>query len=208
MKKIVLIFFYSLFWRNFLKLIIGLNYINREILFKSKQFILIANHNSHMDTMAIMSSIPIKNISKTHPMAALDFFGGNKIKKFLMRNLINATLIDRNPELQKEKPIQIMDDILKKGRSLLLYPEGSRGISHNISNFKNGLAILIQNNPNIDVIPVYLKDIHKTLPKGSKLIVPFKCKIIFGQPIQFDSYDLNDILVKSQCSLIELKENY
>jgi 1-acyl-sn-glycerol-3-phosphate acyltransferase len=74
MKKIILIIIYSVFWRNFLKIFIGLSYINNKSLKNKKQFILIANHNSHMDTMAIMSAMPSKYIHKVHPIAAVDFF--------------------------------------------------------------------------------------------------------------------------------------
>ena len=68
MKKIILILIYTIFWRNFLKIFIGLKYNNRNVLKKKKQFILIANHNSHMDTMAIMSSIPSRYIHRVHPL--------------------------------------------------------------------------------------------------------------------------------------------
>ena len=75
MKKIILIIIYTVFWRYFLRIIIGLKYVNRGILKKKKHFILIANHNSHMDTMALMSAIPSRYIHRVHQIAADDFFG-------------------------------------------------------------------------------------------------------------------------------------
>ena len=93
MKKIILIIIYSFFWKNFLKIFIGLKYVNEKTLKNKKQFILIANHNSHMDTMAIMSAIPSRYIHRVHPIAARDFFGGSLFKKILMRYLVKATLI-------------------------------------------------------------------------------------------------------------------
>jgi 1-acyl-sn-glycerol-3-phosphate acyltransferase len=69
MKKIILIIVYSIFWKTFLKIFIGLKYVNEKTLKNKKQFILIANHNSHMDTMAIMSAIPSRYIHKVHPIA-------------------------------------------------------------------------------------------------------------------------------------------
>ena len=204
MKKIILIIIYSFFWRNFLKIFIGLKYINRKTLKNKKQFILIANHNSHMDTMAIMSAIPSRYIHKVHPIAAVDFFGGSLLNKILMRYLVNATLIKRDRNDTENDPIDAMDKMIKKYRSLILYPEGSRGTPGIMTNFKKGLAYLIQRNPNIKVIPVYLNNIYKTLPKGRKLIIPYNCSIEFGEPIQFRSFELDDILNDSEIALKKL----
>ena len=204
MKKILLIFIYSFLWRNFLRLFIGLKYYNNKTLKNKKQFILIANHNSHMDTMAIMSAIPSKYIHKVHPIAARDFFGGSLFKKILMRYLVNATLIKRDRTDPENDPIDSMDKMLKKSRSLILYPEGSRGIPGVMSNFKKGLGYLIQRNPDIDVIPVYLDNVYKTLPKGKKIILPYNCSIIFGEPIKFNSYELEDILESSEKAMNKL----
>jgi 1-acyl-sn-glycerol-3-phosphate acyltransferase len=204
MKKIILVIIYSFFWRNFLKIFIGLKYINRKTLKNKKQFILIANHNSHMDTMAIMSAIPSRYIHKVHPIAAVDFFGGSLLNKILMRYLVNATLIKRDRNDTENDPIDAMDKMIKKYRSLILYPEGSRGTPGIMTNFKKGLAYLIQRNPNIKVIPVYLNNIYKTLPKGRKLIIPYNCSIEFGEPIQFRSFELDDILSDSEIALKKL----
>jgi|TARA_B110000091_G_C13749889_1_gene447169 1-acyl-sn-glycerol-3-phosphate acyltransferase len=204
MKKILLILIYSFLWRNFLRLFIGLKYYNNKTLKNKKQFILIANHNSHMDTMAIMSAIPSRYIHRVHPIAARDFFGGSLFKKILMRYLVNATLIKRDRTDPENDPIDSMDKMLKKSRSLILYPEGSRGIPGVMSNFKKGLGYLIQRNPDVDVIPVYLDNVYKTLPKGKKIILPYNCSINFGEPIKFNSYELEDILESSEKAISKL----
>ena len=204
MKKIILIIIYSIFWKNFLKVFIGLKYINEKTLKNKKQFIIIANHNSHMDTMAIMSAIPSRYIHKVHPIAARDFFGGSLFKKILMRYLVNATLIQRDREDPKNDPIDSMDKMLKKSRSLILFPEGSRGIPGVMTKFKKGLGYLIQRNPEINVIPVYLDNVYKTLPRGKNLILPYNCSIKFGDPIQFKSMEMEDILLSSEKALENL----
>ena len=207
MKKIILIIIYTVFWRNFLRIFIGLQYFNNKSLRNIKQFILIANHNSHMDTMALMSAIPSRFIHRVHPIAARDFFGGSLFSRILMRYLVNATLIRRDREDPDRDPIDDMDKMLKKQRSLILYPEGSRGIPGKMSNFKRGLGYLVQRNPNIKVIPVYLEDIYKTLPKGKKLILPYNCSIKFGQPIKFNSLEMEDILKTAEKEILKIKES-
>lgn len=209
MKKIILILIYTIFWRNFLKIIIGLKYKNRNVLKKKKQFILIANHNSHMDTMAIMSSIPPRYIHRVHPIAAADFFGGSKLKEKLMRSMVNATLIPRKraESIEDIDPIQVMSNLIEKGRSIIVYPEGSRGTPGVMTDFKKGIGFLINKNPHVDVIPVYLAGIHKTLPKGKNLILPYNCEIIFGDTIKFDSFEVDDIVKKSQHEFNKLIKN-
>ncbi len=207
MKKIILIIIYTIFWRNFLRIFIGLQYFNNKSLRNIKQFILIANHNSHMDTMALMSAIPSRFIHRVHPIAARDFFGGSLFSRILMRYLVNATLIRRDREDPERDPIDDMDKMLKKQRSLILYPEGSRGIPGKMSNFKRGLGYLVQRNPNINVIPVYLENIYKTLPKGKKLILPYNCSIKFGQPIKFNSLEMEDILKTAEKEILKIKES-
>ena len=207
MKKIILIIIYTVFWRNFLRIFIGLQYFNNKSLRNIKQFILIANHNSHMDTMALMSAIPSRFIHRVHPIAARDFFGGSLFSRILMRYLVNATLIRRDREDPDRDPIDDMDKMLKKQRSLILYPEGSRGIPGKMSNFKRGLGYLVQRNPNINVIPVYLENIYKTLPKGKKLILPYNCSIKFGQPIKFNSLEMEDILKTAEREILKIKES-
>lgn len=204
MKKIILIIIYSIFWKNFLKIFIGLKYINEKTLKNKKQFILIANHNSHMDTMAIMSAIPSRYIHKVHPIAARDFFGGSLFKKILMRYLVNATLIQRDRDDPNNDPIDSMDKMLKKSRSLILFPEGSRGIPGVMAKFKKGLGYLIQRNPEINVIPVYLDNVYKTLPRGKNLILPYNCSIKFGDPIKFKSMEMYDILLSSEKAMQKL----
>ena len=204
MKKIILIIIYSFFWKNFLKIFIGLKYVNEKTLKNKKQFILIANHNSHMDTMAIMSAIPSRYIHKVHPIAARDFFGGSLFKKILMRYLVNATLIKRDRDDPNNDPIDSMDKMLKKSRSLILFPEGSRGTPGVMTKFKKGLGYLIQRNPEINVIPVYLDNVYKTLPRGKNLILPYNCSIRFGDPIEFKSMEVNDILNSAEKALQDL----
>ena len=204
MKKIILIIIYSFFWKNFLKFFIGLKYVNEKTLKNKKQFILIANHNSHMDTMAIMSAIPSRYIHKVHPIAARDFFGGSLFKKILMRYLVNATLIQRDRDDPNNDPIDSMDKMLKKSRSLILFPEGSRGIPGVMAKFKKGLGYLIQRNPKINVIPVYLDNVYKTLPRGKNLILPYNCSIKFGDPIKFKSMEMDDILLSSEKAMQKL----
>lgn len=207
MKKLLLILVHSVLWRTIFKLVIGLRFYNREVLRKSKQYILIANHNSHLDSMAIMSAIPAKNVHTVHPIAAEDFFGDGSVKEFLMVNFVNAILIPRrrakNPG--DADPINMMSDLLKNGHSIILYPEGTRGEPGIMQEFKKGLALVASRHPEVDVIPIFIDGLHRTMPKGFSLILPYNCKLIVGEPIAFESYEIDDILKASENAILNLE---
>lgn len=207
MKKLLLIFVHSILWRKIFTFFVGLRFYNTEILKHRKQYILIANHNSHLDSMAIMSAIPFKNIHRVHPIAAENFFSKNAIKKFMMVHFVNAVLIPtrRAKNEGESDPIEMMGKLLRHGESIILYPEGTRGEPGVMQDFKKGLALLIQMYPDIDVIPIYIEGLHQTMPKGASLILPYNCKMYVGNPITFDSYKIEDILGVAKSSILDAK---
>ena len=124
-----------------------------------------------------------------------------------MKYMVNATLIPRKRANSDEDvdPIEVISNLLKKGRSIINYPEGSRGVSGVMTDFKKGIGYLVKQNPTVDVIPIYLDGLHKTLPKGKNLILPYNCRIIFGDSINFDSFDLEDIVNEAEKAIHKVK---
>jgi len=207
MKRLLLILVHSVIWRSFLRFIIGVKYINRGVLKSQKQFILIANHNSHLDSMAIMSAMPIAMVNKVHPIAAEDFFGDKSTKEFLMKHFVNAILI---PRKRPEKPgdpdaLQIMSDLLIKGDSIILYPEGTRGEPGVMQDFKKGIALMVQRHPDVPVVPIFLDGLYKSMPKGVSVFLPSNSKLFVGEPIKFKSLETEVILKDSLEAILAAK---
>lgn len=207
MKRLLLILVHSVIWRSFLRFIIGVKYVNRSVLKSQKQFILIANHNSHLDSMAIMSAMPMAMVHKVHPIAAEDFFGDKSTKEFLMKHFVNAILI---PRKRPEKPgdpdaLQIMSDLLIKGDSIILYPEGTRGEPGVMQDFKKGIALMVQRHPDVPVVPIFLDGLHKSMPKGVSVFLPSNSKLFVGEPIKFKSLETEDILGDSLEAILAAK---
>lgn len=200
-KKITLGFVYAVFMRAFLKIIVGVKYRNKEVIKKVPQYILVSNHNSHLDSMALMSALPIKKLVKTHPVAAADYFAKSKIQFFLSRFFINAILIKRTRAEGEKSPIEIMSDFLKKGDSIILYPEGSRGEPEKMQEFKKGIGVLLKRNPTIPFIPIFMKGMGKVLPRGEKLLVPFDSYVYFGEPIIIQSSDVDEIIKEVEIAI-------
>lgn len=206
MRKLILGFTYLIVMRIFLRVFVGVKLIRKEALKKQKQFIIVSNHNSHIDTMALMSSLSFNQLPKTHPVAAGDYFGGSPIKAFFSRLFTNAILIRRSKDGGSENPIDQMSQALQKGNSLILFPEGSRGEPEKMQEFKKGIGILLQKHPKIPFLPVYMSGMGKVLPKGERLLVPFDSYVVFGEPTFRSSEDVTEIVKEVENNILNLKE--
>lgn len=207
MKKIVLIICYSIIVRNFLKIVVGVKFTKPTFLKNEKQFIIIANHNSHLDAMSIMASVPKSKIINVRPVAAQDHFGKTKWQAWLSNYFINALLIQRKSDKENPEndPIYKMNKALKEGYSLIIFPEGTRGEPNLPKEFKAGVALILIENPNIPYVPVYLKAMGKAMPKGDNLIVPHESAILYGQPNKISSLKVDSILEQMKNEIEELK---
>lgn len=208
MRSAFLAFLYSILMRGFLRIIVGVKYINKEVISKEKQFIIVSNHNSHLDTMALMSSLTFRQLSKTHPIAAGDYFGDSVTKSFITRLFTNAILIRRTKDGNNENPIDMMSRALSEGRSLILFPEGSRGEPEKMQEFKKGIGILLQKHPEIKYIPVYMRGMGKVLPKGEKLLVPFDTYVLFGEPSTTKAAEISEIVQEVEGKIMALRATF
>lgn len=207
MQKLVLRITYGIFVRNILKLIVGVHFDNSKFLLQEKQFIIVANHNSHLDTMALMASLPGAIIHKVRPVAAMDYFGKTKLIAMLSNYFINTLLIERKSERNPENdPIKKMVDALDEGYSLILFPEGTRGEPEKMQAFKKGVARILSQRPAVKYVPAYLKGLGKTWPKGERVIVPYNSYLRFGKPTLITTQDVDEILVQVERDVLELKE--
>jgi 1-acyl-sn-glycerol-3-phosphate acyltransferase len=207
MKDFVTKVFYVLIIRPWLSLIIGVSFKNTMTFNGIDQFIVVANHNSHFDIVAIIAGLPTKKITKVNTVAAGDYFGKNKLTRFLMSLFFNAVMIKRKRDSSEKSPIDELDKILKNGNSLVLFPEGSRGKPGIISDFKKGIAILLKLNPSIPFIPVYLDGFGRVLPKDKRLIIPLKCRVRFGEPLYAQNNDIESILSEVREAVLSLKNS-
>lgn len=207
MQKIVLIVIYSCFIRWFLKIIIGVKFDNANFLKTEKQFIIVANHNSHLDTMTILASLPSKIIYKVKPVAAADHFGKTKLKGILTNYFVNSLLIQRKRDKEdlENDPINKMTKAIDEGYSLIIFPEGTRGEPEQQQPLKPGVAYVLQSRPKIKYVPAFMVGLGKAMPKDDNLILPFNSSLTYGQPTEIKSVEIKDILKQIEMDLNELK---
>lgn len=197
-RRAMLVFLYKFLWRAVLGVVIGLRYLGVKSHVPDGPVIYIANHNSHLDAISMMTVVPRHRLHLTHSVAAQDFFGNSFFRKWSMENLVNAVLISRKRGANDVDPIEFLDGLLRAGRSLILFPEGTRGVPGSMGDFKRGVGHLASRHPGIPVIPIYLDGLYRNLPKGRAMIVPFGGNLIMGEPMIFSDEDVDQITAQTQ----------
>ena len=202
---------FMLFVKPFIYLVFGINVSGVDNLPKvsKRASIIVANHNSHFDTLILMCLFSGSQILKIHPVAAADYFCDTKLKTFIFTKLLGIIPISR--QVHKAKVEEIFKDInepLRAGETIIIYPEGTRGESSEMSKFKTGVAHIAKMNPDIPVIPCYINGPDRILPKGAFLWVPFIADVYVSEPIYYDNTSTKEFTDKIQSAEVKLKEEH
>lgn len=155
---------------------------------KTEKTIYFANHTSNGDFILIWAVLPPRLRWKTRPVAAADYWLTSRIRSFIGRQVINAVLIDRRPDARKEDPVDQMTQALDDGASLIIFPEGKRNdTGKTLLPFKTGLFHVASKRPDVRLVPVWIENLNRALPRGEIIPVPYICTVTFGAPIQLAS---------------------
>jgi len=148
------------------------------------QRIYFANHASHGDFVLIWTALPPALRKRTRPVAGKDYWENGAVRRFIGHHVFNAVLIDRAPRSRKESPLAPIEVALSQGNSLILFPEGTRNTStESLLPFKPGLFHIARSFPEVELVPVWIDNIGRVLPKGEAFPVPLLCSVTFGEPV-------------------------
>lgn len=175
--------FFLLIVRPIILVVIGLNVFNGKRLPMSGPAIIAPNHNSHLDTLTLLSLWPVSKIKHIRPLAAADYFLSNPIMAWFSLNIIGIIPIERDNRSPDEDPLASSSAVLERGDILIIFPEGSRGSPEVMDNFKSGISRLAERHPEVPIIPIFMHGLGKSLPKGDFVLVPFFCDVFIGEPI-------------------------
>jgi len=183
--------FFFLIVRPIILLISGVYLRGKENLMIDGPCIIAANHNSHIDTMVLMSIFPLKRITKIRPVAAADYFLSNKFVAWFSLNVIGIIPLSRKPKKSDGHPFAKVDEALNNGDIVIIFPEGSRGESEKMSPFKTGIAHLAKSFPEVPVLPIFIHGAGKCLPKGEALFVPFVIDVSISKALSLKEDETN-----------------
>jgi 1-acyl-sn-glycerol-3-phosphate acyltransferase len=173
---------------------------------KAEQRIYFANHQSHADLVLMWAALPQELRSITRPIAAKDYWTASTFKRWITTEVFNAVYVEREKK-GDEDPLQPLIDALDSGDSLILFPEGTRGFTEDPQPFKSGLYNLARRFPGVVLVPAWIHNVQRVMPKGEVVPVPVLCSVTFGAPIALSENEPRaDFLVRAREAVMALRE--
>jgi 1-acyl-sn-glycerol-3-phosphate acyltransferase len=172
-------------FRPIARVMFGLNQIGRENLPTRGPAIIVANHNSHVDTLVLLCIFPSRLIGQLRPVAAADHFLGDPVSSWFSRRVVGIIPLKRTGANRDEDVLAEAKQALKEGDILIVFPEGTRGAPEELGAFKAGVARLAEAAPDAPIVPIYIQGAGRALPKGTAIPVPFDITIVIGQALAF-----------------------
>ena len=173
---------------------------------KAEQRIYFANHQSHADLVLMWAALPEELRSVTRPIAAKDYWTKTPFKKWITTAVFNAIYVDR-AKTGEQDPLEPLIDALTSGDSVILFPEGTRGNQEEPQKFKSGLYNLALKFPNVVLVPAWINNVQRVMPKGEIVPVPILCSVTFGVPIALGAEEeRSDFLTRARLAVLNLRE--
>ena len=169
------------------------------------QRIYFANHQSHLDWVMIWAALPSELRATTRPIAARDYWTAGAFKHWLTREVFHAVYVSRQ-RTDDQDPLEPLIEALGHGDSLVIFPEGTRSNKGLPQNFKSGLYHLAQQFPQVQLIPAWIDNVQRVMPKGEVVPVPILCTVSFGAPMMLhDGEDKRAFLERARDAVIAMK---
>ena len=170
------------------------------------QRVYFANHTSHLDVILVWSALPTRVRRLTRPVAAKDYWIRGPVRRHLAKTF-NAMLIDRTEIKVHQSPVDLMLREIGRTHSIIMFPEGGRSTGDAVGEFKSGLYYLAKKRPDLEMIPVYINNMNRILPRGEFLPVPLLSSVTFGPPIWLEANEPKvDFLTRARDAVLRLKE--
>jgi len=168
------------------------------------QRVYFANHSSHGDFILVWAVLPPRLRRATRPVAGADYWLASSLRRFLGRDVFKAVLITRKPSRDTENPIDQMSAALDAGSSLIVFPEGTRNTTEEpLLPFKGGIYHLAKARPQVDLVPVWIENLNRVMPKGEIVPVPLICTVSFGAPMHLrPDEDKAAFLLRAEAALL------
>ncbi len=192
---------------GFVKLLTGAQAFWRGFRPHAAQRIYYANHASHGDFVLLWATLPKYLRRKARPVAGADYWNKSALRRYIAGRVFRAVLIDRERKEDSPDPIEQMIEALSGGCSLILFPEGTRNTTdHILLPFKSGLFHLSAQYPRAELVPVWINNLSRVMPKGEPLPIPLLCTVTYGAPLlRDDQEDKAAFLQRARDALLALR---
>ena len=171
----------------------------------AEQRIYFANHQSHLDWVLIWAALPKDLRTTTRPIAAKDYWTASPFKHWLTREVFNAVYVARQ-RTEDQDPLEPLQDALAHGDSLVIFPEGTRSNKGDPQPFKSGLFHLAEQFADVQLIPAWIDNVQRVMPKGEVVPVPILCTVTFGAPMHLaQGEDKRNFLDRARDAVIALR---
>ena len=173
------------------------------------QRVYFANHSSHGDFLLVWTVLPERLRRRTRPVAGADYWLKGRLRSFIGRDVFRAVLVERDLARRTEDPVDQMVRALDERASLIVFPEGTRNTTEELLlPFKSGLYHLARSRPKVQLVPVWIANLNRVMPKGEFVPIPLICTVTFGAPIHLeDDEDRHAFLSRSREALLALAPN-
>lgn len=177
---------FALIIRPLLWVLIGLRVRNRERLPTKGPAVVVANHNSHLDTVVLLCLVRARALRLYRPAAAADHFMKPGLVGWIARTVLRILPIDRSG-IGANEALKPVAEALERGEIVVLFPEGTRGEPEHLARFRRGIAVLVEMFPDVPVVPVFIYGLGRALPRGTSLLVPFFCDVAVGEALDLSA---------------------
>ncbi|MEN8127452.1 MAG: lysophospholipid acyltransferase family protein [Planctomycetota bacterium] len=195
----------------FCRLISGVQVEIKDAELINGTLIFYGNHSSHLDSMVILSLLPKELREKTFIVGSKKYWQANAVRRYVSNRVFKTMLIDRSGEGNEAgafAAISNMSNILSEGNCIIIFPEGTRSLDEGVSNFKGGIYHLAKKNNDVKLVPIFLENMNRIMPKGELIVIPLLGRAVFGNPIKLtEDEGKEEFLIRARNELAALGRN-
>ena len=165
------------------------------------------NHTSHADGVLLWAVLPPDIRDLVRMVAAEDYWSSSPLRRYVAERVFHATFVNRTATALEDRQLQVQRILEGMGgeHSLIFSPEGTRGDGAEVQPFKSGLYYLCKARPELELVPVYLENLNRLLPKGEFIPLPLLCRVSFGKPIKLEAHEAKGaFLARAREALVSL----
>ena len=168
------------------------------------QRIYCVNHSSHLDFLLLWTALPGRLRRTTRPVAAADYWSAGPVRRYLIHRVFRGVLVDRSGKVAQ--PLEPVFEALAEGDSLIFFPEGTRGPGEGLLPLKSGIFHVAREAREVDLVPVWIDNSYRVMPKGVFFPIPLLCSMTFGSPLRLTEGEEKDaFLLRLRNAMLELQ---